>query len=78
MTRTRDRILHFVIEYKTAHDGVSPTFDEIAEAVGVNSKSVISHHISILVETGYLRRVIGSPRSLEVIKRTGGGETETP
>ena len=77
MTRTRDRILAYIIEYKAAHDGVSPTFDEIAEAVGVNSKSVISHHIGILVETGYLRRVIGSPRSLEVVKRTGDGDTET-
>ena len=72
MTRTRDRILTYIIEYKADHDGVSPTFDEIAEAVGVNSKSVVSHHIGILVETGYLRRVIGSPRSLEVVKRTGG------
>jgi SOS-response transcriptional repressor LexA len=77
MTRTRERILAYIIEYKAAHDGVSPTYDEIMQGVGVNSKSVISHHIGILVETGYLRRVIGSPRSLEVVKRTGGGDTET-
>ena len=71
MTRTRYRILTYIIEYKADHDGVSPTFDEIAEAVGI-VKSGVSRHIGILVETGYLRRVIGSPRSLEVLKRTGG------
>ena len=45
-------------------------YQEIADGTdGVNSKSVVSHHINVLVATGYLRREIGVPKSLEVVKR---------
>ena len=67
MDRTRERILYFIKEYKEAHNGNSPTYQEIADAVGLASKSPVSHHIGVLIAQGYVKRTIGSPRSLELV-----------
>lgn len=68
MDRTRERILYFINEYKSEHNGNSPTYQEIADAVGI-VKSGVSRHILIMVEAGQLRRQPGTPRSLEVMRQ---------
>ena len=44
MERTRERVYKFVVEFKEAHDGTSPTLDEIAVAIDIG-KSTVVHHI---------------------------------
>src|ERR1700749_2406087 len=49
-------------------DGVSPSFDEMKEALRLKSKSGIHRLISGLEERGFLRRLPHRARALEVIK----------
>jgi repressor LexA len=46
--------------------GYSPTFREIAQAVGLASVSSVSHHLSGLQDKGYLSRNEGRPRTAVV------------
>jgi repressor LexA len=46
--------------------GYAPTLDEISEAAGLASKSSVSYQLSILQRKGYLRRIAGRPRTIEL------------
>jgi SOS-response transcriptional repressor LexA len=61
-------ILQAIIAYKTEHDGVSPSLDELAVTVTM-VKSQLSQHISRLCKHGLLFRTPGQSRNLAV---TGG------
>lgn len=63
-TDTRDRVLAYIVSYKQAHDGVAPTYDEIATACYI-VKSVVEYHINNLVRDGCIK-VIG-PRGIMVV-----------
>ncbi|MEK7660850.1 MAG: transcriptional repressor LexA, partial [Pseudomonadota bacterium] len=49
-------------------EGVSPSFDEMKDALNLASKSGIHRLISALEERGFLRRLAHRARALEVIK----------
>jgi SOS-response transcriptional repressor LexA len=57
--------LQAIIVYKTEHDGVSPSLDELAVAVTM-VKSRLSKHISRLCKHGLLTRTPGKSRNLAV------------
>lgn len=40
---TSTRIYEFIVNYHRAHGGISPSFREIAEAVGVTPRTVSFH-----------------------------------
>ena len=63
---TRGALLSFIEDYHDEH-GYAPTYQEIADGLGLASKNTVSHHIIGLEEEGLLRRVAGQPRSLCVI-----------
>lgn len=48
-------------------DGVSPTYDQLCEHLGLASKSGIFRLVEGLVRLGYVRRVTGCRRTLEVL-----------
>lgn len=48
-------------------DGVSPSFDEMKEALGLRSKSGVHRLITALEERGFLRRLPNRARALEVV-----------
>src|SRR5262245_36378382 len=78
LTRKQHELLMF-INRRLAEDGVSPSFEEMKEALGLKSKSGIHRLISGLEERGFIRRLAHRARALEVIKRpeemaAGGGE----
>lgn len=70
MARPRDdkraEILAFLERYISA-PGYSPTYDEIAAGVGLQSKSHVGYYLDSLVDEGKISRRVGSPRALGVI-----------
>lgn len=49
-----NEVLKFVIRYKVAHQGNSPSYEEISEACGVKSRSHVAKILDKLQESGAL------------------------
>ena len=85
LTRKQYELLVF-INRRLTDSGVSPSFEEMKEALGLKSKSGIHRLISGLEERGFIRRLPHRARALEVVRlpedtayaaqrpRPGGGE----
>jgi repressor LexA len=67
LTRKQHELLMF-INQRLAATGVSPSFDEMKDALNLRSKSGIHRLISGLEERGFIRRLAHRARALEVIK----------
>lgn len=59
--------LDFIAGRLDATGGVSPSYDEIAEALCMKSKSSVSRVIDQLIQRGQLRRLSSGARALEVL-----------
>lgn len=68
MLTKRQYELLMLIEKRLREDGVSPSFDEMKEAIGLKSKSGIHRLISGLEERGFIRRLPNRARALEVLR----------
>ena len=67
LTRKQHELLMFIHE-RIKETGVSPSFDEMKEALDLASKSGIHRLITALEERGFLRRLAHRARALEVVK----------
>src|SRR6201987_5610510 len=67
LTRKQHELLMFIHE-RIKESGVSPSFDEMKEALKLRSKSGIHRLIMALEERGFLRRLPHRARALEVMK----------
>ena len=67
LTRKQHELLMFIHE-RIRETGVSPSFDEMKEALDLASKSGIHRLITALEERGFLRRMAHRARALEVVK----------
>lgn len=67
LTRKQHELLLF-INARLAQGGVSPSFDEMKDALGLKSKSGIHRLISGLEERGFIRRLPHRARALEVVR----------
>ncbi|MDB5459430.1 MAG: LexA repressor [Caulobacteraceae bacterium] len=67
LTRKQHELLMFIHE-RIRETGVSPSFDEMKEALDLASKSGIHRLITALEERGFLRRLPHRARALEVVK----------
>jgi repressor LexA len=67
LTRKQKELLLF-IDRRLKEDGVSPSFDEMREALSLASKSGIHRLITALEERGFIRRLAHRARALEVLK----------
>src|SRR5881394_1234727 len=67
LTRKQNELLLF-INKRLNEGGVSPSFDEMKEALRLKSKSGIHRLITALEERGFLRRLPHRARALEVVK----------
>ena len=67
LTRKQHKLLMFIHE-RIKESGVSPSFDEMKEALDLASKSGIHRLITALEERGFLRRLPHRARALEVVK----------
>lgn len=76
LTRKQHELLVF-IHRRLAEGGISPSFDEMKEALGLKSKSGIHRLIGGLEERGFLRRLPHRARALEVLRLPEGMATDT-
>ncbi len=67
LTRKQYELLVF-IDQRLKASGVSPSFDEMKEALGLKSKSGIHRLITGLEERGFIRRLPHRARALEVVR----------
>jgi repressor LexA len=67
LTRKQRELLLF-INQRLAATGVSPSFDEMKDALSLKSKSGIHRLVSGLEERGFIRRLPHRARALEVVK----------
>ena len=74
LTRKQHDLLVF-IQGRLAVDGVSPSFEEMKEALELRSKSGVHRLINALEERGFIRRLPNRARALEILKipDRGGG-----
>lgn len=77
LTSKQKELLLFIHERIKA-DGVSPSFDEMKEALNLASKSGIHRLIVALEERGFIRRLANRARALEVLKMPDAVTTTAP
>jgi repressor LexA len=68
MLTAKQKELLLYIHERIKETGVSPSFDEMKEALDLASKSGIHRLITALEERGFLRRLAHRARALEVLK----------
>lgn len=68
MLTAKQRELLLLIDNRLRAGGVSPSFDEMRDALGLKSKSGVHRLISALEERGFIRRLPNRARALEVVK----------
>lgn len=67
LTKKQHELLSF-IDKQLNSKGVSPSYDEMKDALGLASKSGIHRLITALQERGFIRRLPHKARALEVLK----------
>ena len=83
MLTAKQRELLIFIDGRLKQNGISPSFDEMREALELKSKSGVHRLISALEERGFIRRLPNRARALEVLKvpeanASARGATVTP
>ena len=68
MLTAKQRELLLFIDSRLNESGISPSFDEMREALDLKSKSGVHRLISALEERGFIRRLPNRARALEVVK----------
>jgi repressor LexA len=67
LTRKQQELLVYIHD-KLEESGVSPSFEEMKDALDLKSKSGVHRLISALEERGFIRRLPNRARALEVLK----------
>ena len=67
LTAKQHELIRF-IQQRLEATGISPSFEEMKEALELKSKSGVHRLISALEERGFIRRLANRARALEVIK----------
>ncbi len=77
LTKKQHQLLSFIAD-RLADTGVSPSFDEMKDALDLKSKSGIHRLITALEERGFIRRLPHRARALEILKTPDGAPIEKP
>ncbi|NIJ64132.1 repressor LexA [Sphingomonas leidyi] len=75
LTRKQHELICFIAD-RLAETGVSPSFEEMKEALDLKSKSGVHRLISALEEREFIRRLPNRARALEVLRMPERGETK--
>lgn len=67
LTRKQNELLRY-IDQRLGETGISPSFEEMKDALELRSKSGVHRLISALEERGFIRRLPNRARALEVVK----------
>jgi repressor LexA len=76
LTKKQHELLIFIND-RISESGVSPSFDEMKEALDLRSKSGIHRLITALEERGFIRRLPHRARALEVLRIPEGAKIDT-
>ncbi|MBT0669744.1 transcriptional repressor LexA [Novosphingobium profundi] len=76
LTRKQHELLRF-IQTRLDDTGISPSFEEMKEALDLKSKSGVHRLISALEERGFIRRLPNRARALEVLRRAEDGPSSS-
>jgi repressor LexA len=68
LTRRQNEVLSFLVAHIEAH-GFAPSYEELAQALNLGSKSGVHHILRQLDERGHIRRLPGRARAIEIIRR---------
>ena len=68
LTRKQHELIRF-IQVRLEESGISPSFEEMKEALDLKSKSGVHRLISALEERGFIRRLPNRARALEVLRQ---------
>lgn len=68
MLTPRQASLLAYIDAKIREDGYCPTFEEMAKAIGLRSKTGIDRLVMGLEERGFVRRIRNRARAIEVLR----------
>jgi repressor LexA len=71
LTRKQSELLTY-IQTRLAESGISPSFEEMKEALQLKSKSGVHRLISALEERGFIRRLPNRARALEILRMPDG------
>ena len=67
LTRKQSELLTY-IQGRLAESGISPSFEEMKDALALKSKSGVHRLISALEERGFIRRLPNRARALEILR----------
>jgi repressor LexA len=70
LTRRQKELYDFLLTFVDQH-GYSPSFEEIAEGMGLNSLATVHKHITNLEQKGLLKRDYNRSRSIDLLKPRG-------
>ncbi|WP_412506197.1 LexA family protein [Roseovarius sp. SYSU LYC5161] len=76
LTPRQHECWRFLASYTRAH-GYSPSFEEIAEAMGLASKSNVHRLLQALEQRGFIRRMPGLQRAIEIIRTPDAPKEKT-
>ncbi len=68
LTAKQQQLFDFIEKTRGIDTGVSPSFDEMREAVGLKSKSGIHRLVQSLTERGFVRQLKNKARALEIVR----------
>jgi len=77
LTAKQQQLLMFIHD-RLSDSGVSPSFDEMKDALGLKSKSGVHRLINALEERGFIRRMANRARALEIVKLPDANVTPAP
>lgn len=77
LTRKQHELIRF-IQTRLEESGVSPSFEEMKEALDLKSKSGVHRLISALEERGFIRRLPNRARALEVLRQPDDVSNKAP
>lgn len=69
MLTAKQRELLIFVQRRLEESGISPSFEEMKDALDLKSKSGVHRLISALEERGFIRRLPNRARALEVLKQ---------
>jgi repressor LexA len=73
ITRRQKEVIDFLSGFTTQH-GYSPSYEEIAQGLGLNSLATVHKHVTNLQNKGLLQRAHNRSRSIDVIPQRAPGK----
>lgn len=77
LTPTQDRTLTFIRRYLKQR-GYGPSLVEIAEGIGITSKSTAHSHVQALADAGRIRLIEGRKRGIELVDEEATSKSSLP